>query len=158
MTNAKATNRWLWTARVITALSGLTLLAVFFAARRDGETGEIYAWAATPYLLLFTLLCVRPMIKIALGIILMAAPTALFLCIFPLGIAGLAWSEGAEWVGLLVIAALITASQAALLGVAAKWFEHKYGTKNANTLVVIGCAICGVLLGIVLWLKYLEKI
>jgi predicted membrane protein len=98
------------------------------------------------------------MIKIALGIILMAAPTALFLCIFPLGLAGLAWSEGGDWVGLLVFAALITASHAALLVVAAKSFQHEYGRKTAEILISIGVATPAVLIGIVSGLQYLGKI
>jgi len=87
----------------------------------------------------------------------MLASTALFLGLLLFLLAEFAASEGGAWVQIreiLVSAVLITASQATLFLAAAKWFEHKCGTKTADTLVLIGCAIFGVRFGIVSWLAW----
>jgi len=97
------------------------------------------------------------MARVALGIILMLAPTALFLCLVLFVVALFAAMLGGDH-RILDLAVFGTASQAALLGVAAKWFGHQYGRKTTWTLILIGGAFLGVVLVVVFLLKYLGKI
>jgi hypothetical protein len=117
---------------------------VCLAFFRDHVPEEHFAWVVAPYILLFILLWVRPMIKIALGIILMVAPTVPFLCSF-LGVV----LAGIDFFG---AAGFVIASHAALLGVAAMSFQHEYGTKTTWTLILIGGAIAAVSVGVCIWL------
>lgn len=155
MANAEATKRWLRAARVVTALCGLTLWAMFFEVQRDGVTQLREVWVVTPYILMFTLLFVRPVARIVLGTILVLGPTALFLCCFLIlfslatGLGEL--SRGVLW--LLLFATLSTASHVSLFAVAANAYRHESGPKAAWTLVLTGLVILGVLLGIAFWVK-----
>ncbi len=135
---ARSKSHLLLAAKIVTVLSGASLYGVFITAKTHGTVGMPGLIATAPYLVIFTLLCVRPVIRIAYAIVLILGPSAFLLCIFlvVLGLlVGISESSRSDWP--LAFAMATSVFHASLLAIAANAYRHESGTRRAVWMLVM---------------------